>query len=60
MRPHLFENEITVTLSTPGHPHAEIFYSTDGKEPTQNSIADRHSDWPASISHAHAALQTFG
>jgi hypothetical protein len=37
MRPHLFENEITVTLTTPGHPKAQIFYTTDDSEPTPSS-----------------------
>jgi len=34
MRPHLFELPITVTLSTPLQPGAEIRYTVDGSEPT--------------------------
>jgi hypothetical protein len=37
MRPHLFENEITVTLSSPWHPDAEIHYTLDGSEPGLDS-----------------------
>jgi hypothetical protein len=37
MRPHLFEKEITVTLSTPWQPRAAIRYTTDGAEPGPNS-----------------------
>ena len=37
MRPHLFEQEITVTLSAPWQPNAEIHYTLDGTEPTSQS-----------------------
>ena len=37
-RPHLFEKEITVTLSAPWQPKAEIRYTTDGTEPGQHSM----------------------
>lgn len=33
-RPHLFEDSVVVTLSTPLQPGAEIRYTTDGSEPT--------------------------
>ncbi len=36
-RPHLFEEPITVTLSTPLQPGAQIHYTLDGRTPTQNS-----------------------
>jgi nicotinamidase-related amidase len=36
-RPHLFESEITVTLSTPWQEGAEIRYTFDGSEPTPRS-----------------------
>ena len=36
-RPHLFEDAVTVTLTTPLEPGAEIRYTTDGSEPTQQS-----------------------
>lgn len=32
-RPHLFPKEITVTLTTPWQPQAEIHYTVDGSEP---------------------------
>lgn len=38
MRPHLFEKEITVTLSAPLQPRAEIRYTTDGSEPGPQSM----------------------
>jgi len=37
MRPHLFEEAITVTLATPLHPGAEIRYTLDGSEPSLQS-----------------------
>lgn len=37
MRPHLFEQPITVTLTAPLEPGAEIRYSLDGSEPGQTS-----------------------
>jgi len=36
-RPHLFEEPITVTLSAPFHPDAEIRYTLDGSAPTAGS-----------------------
>lgn len=38
MRPHLFELPITVTLSTPLQPGAEIRYTVDGSVPTLSSM----------------------
>jgi hypothetical protein len=38
MRPHLFEQPITVTLTTPLEPGAEIRYTLDGSVPTAQSI----------------------
>jgi hypothetical protein len=37
MRPHLFEEPITVTLATPLQPGAEIRYTLDGSAPTATS-----------------------
>ena len=37
MRPHLFEEPITVTLATPLQPGAEIRYTLDGSAPTAAS-----------------------
>lgn len=37
MRPHLFEQPITVTLATPLQPGAEIRYTLDGTRPTPSS-----------------------
>lgn len=37
MRPHLFEEAITVTLATPLQPGAEIRYTLDGSEPSSQS-----------------------
>jgi len=37
MRPHLFEEPITVTLTTPLQPGAEIRYTLDGSPPTSAS-----------------------
>jgi hypothetical protein len=37
MRPHLFEQPITVTLTAPLEPGAEIRYTLDGTAPTANS-----------------------
>ena len=37
MRPHLFEKEITVTLTTPWQPQATICYTLDGSEPKPTS-----------------------
>ena len=37
MRPHLFEQPITVTLTTPLQPDAEIRYTLDGTQPTVSS-----------------------
>jgi hypothetical protein len=37
-RPHLFENPITITLTTPWEPRAEIYYTLDGSEPSTNSL----------------------
>ena len=36
-RPHLFEESVTVTLTAPLQPNAEIRYTTDGSEPTLTS-----------------------
>ena len=38
VRPHLFEKEITVTLTAPWQPQAMICYTFDGSEPTATSI----------------------
>lgn len=38
MRPHLFEEPITVTLTTPLQPGAEIRYTLDGSKPSAASI----------------------
>lgn len=37
-RPHLFEHEITVTLSAPWQPKATICYTLDGSPPTAMSL----------------------
>jgi hypothetical protein len=37
MRPHLFEKPVTVTLTTPLQPGAEIHYTLDGSTPSLNS-----------------------
>jgi len=37
MRPHLFEEPVTVTLTAPWQPGAEIRYTTDGTSPTAKS-----------------------
>lgn len=37
-RPHLFEQPVTVTLTTPLQPDAEIRYTLDGTRPTARSI----------------------
>lgn len=37
MRPHLFEQPVMVTLTTPLQPDAEIRYTLDGSEPTATS-----------------------
>lgn len=37
MRPHLFEQPITVTLSSPLNPRAEIRYTLDGSKPSPTS-----------------------
>jgi len=37
-RPHLFEEPIIVTLTAPLQANAEIRYTTDGSEPTANSL----------------------
>jgi hypothetical protein len=37
MRPHLFEDQVTVTVTTPWQPLAEIRYTLDGSEPTKDS-----------------------
>ena len=37
MRPHLFEQPVTVTLTTPLQPDAEIRYTLDGSEPSLTS-----------------------
>src|SRR6185503_705916 len=37
MRPHLFEERITVTLTAPLEPGAEIRYTLDGTHPTASS-----------------------
>jgi hypothetical protein len=36
-RPHLFAEDVTVTLSAPLQPDAELRYTTDGSEPAPNS-----------------------
>lgn len=38
MRPHLFEKDVTVTLSAPWQPGAEIRYTLDGSEPGPRSM----------------------
>lgn len=38
MRPHLFEKEVTVTLSAPWQPKAEVRYTNDGTEPGPHSM----------------------
>lgn len=40
-RPHLFEEPVTVTLTAPLQPNAEIRYTTDGAEPTLTSTLYR-------------------
>lgn len=42
MRPHLFEEPITVTLTTPLQPGAEIRYTLDGSAPTAASTLYRN------------------
>ncbi len=37
MRPHLFEQPVTITLTTPLQPGAEIYFTIDGSEPTPSS-----------------------
>ena len=37
MRPHFFEGQLTVTLTTPWQPQSEIHYTLDGSEPTPQS-----------------------
>jgi hypothetical protein len=37
MRPHLFEEPVTVTLSAPLHPGVEIRYTLDGSQPSTSS-----------------------
>jgi len=37
-RPHLFEQELIVTLTNPCQPEAEIRYTLDGAEPTADSL----------------------
>jgi hypothetical protein len=37
MRPHLFADDVIVTLSAPWEPNAELCYTTDGTEPTAKS-----------------------
>lgn len=37
MRPHLFADNVTVTLSAPWQPNCELRYTTDGSEPTPDS-----------------------
>jgi hypothetical protein len=37
MRPHLFDKNVTVTLSAPWQPDAELRYTTDGTKPTEHS-----------------------
>ena len=37
MRPHLFEDPVTVTLSAPLNPGSEIRYTLDGSKPSQGS-----------------------
>jgi hypothetical protein len=39
MRPHLFEKEVTVTVSAPWEPAATICYTLDGSAPTPQSEA---------------------
>ncbi len=41
-RPHLFENELTLTLTNPEHPDAEVRFTTDGSEPTPASSLYTH------------------
>jgi hypothetical protein len=41
MRPHHFEEAITVTLTTPWEPGAAIYYTTDGTPPTGKSFQYR-------------------
>jgi len=41
MRPHLFEETVIVTLTTPLQPGAEIRYTLDGTSPTSSSILYR-------------------
>lgn len=36
-RPHLFEEPVTITLTTPLQPDAEIHYTLDGSQPTAKS-----------------------
>ncbi|HTI70503.1 MAG TPA: NPCBM/NEW2 domain-containing protein [Candidatus Limnocylindria bacterium] len=38
MRPHLFEQPITITLAAPLQPDAEIRYTLDGSQPAANSL----------------------
>jgi hypothetical protein len=38
MRPHLFADNVTVSMSAPWEPSAELRYTTDGSEPTPQSI----------------------
>jgi len=54
MRPHLFEQPITVTLATPLQPESQIYYTLDGTSPDETSIPYRR---PFTI-NADARLRT--
>ena len=55
MRPHLFEQPITVTLTTPLQPGAEIRYTLDGTPPTVNSMLYSKPFLIAETTHLRAA-----
>ncbi len=55
MRPHLFEQPITVTLTTPLQPGAEIRYTLDGTQPTASSMLYTKPFIIAETTHLRAA-----
>ena len=55
MRPHLFEQPITVTLTTPLEPDAEIHYTLDGTKPTPASLLYTKPLTISETSHLRAA-----
>jgi nicotinamidase-related amidase len=60
MRPHLFEQSVTITLTTPLEPDAEIYYTTNGSAPDTRSAKYQHPFQIATTTHLRTVAFSHG